>query len=70
MCHAVLFGVVLYSRVSPEDIQHCEDRFNKSKMVHSIMRHVAETTGENLEVSNRGGWRGVCGTIRWRGLHG
>jgi translation initiation factor 2 alpha subunit (eIF-2alpha) len=36
--------------VSPEDIQQCEDRFNKSKMVHSIMRHVAETTGENLEV--------------------
>ncbi|KAF8065555.1 eukaryotic translation initiation factor 2 subunit alpha [Scenedesmus sp. PABB004] len=36
-------------RVSPEDIQQCDDRFNKSKMVHSIMRHVAETTGENLE---------------------
>eukprot|EP00878_Enallax_costatus_P014321 GHUV01014979.1.p1 GENE.GHUV01014979.1~~GHUV01014979.1.p1 ORF type:complete len:301 (+),score=81.16 GHUV01014979.1:486-1388(+) len=36
-------------RVSPEDISACEDRFNKSKMVHSIMRHVAETTGENLE---------------------
>lgn len=36
--------------MSPEDIQQCEDRFNKSKMVHSIMRHVAETTGENLEV--------------------
>jgi translation initiation factor 2 subunit 1 len=36
--------------VSPEDISGCEDRFNKSKMVHSIMRHVAETTGENLEV--------------------
>lgn len=36
-------------RVSPEDIQRCEDRFNKSKMVHSIMRHVAETTGQNLE---------------------
>jgi hypothetical protein len=37
-------------RVSPEDIQKCDDRFNKSKMVHSIMRHVAETTGESLEV--------------------
>jgi len=36
-------------RVSPEDIQHCDERFNKSKMVHSIMRHVAETTGEDLE---------------------
>ena len=29
--------------------QKCEDRFAKSKMVHSIMRHVAETTGHNLE---------------------
>ncbi|GBF90073.1 eukaryotic translation initiation factor 2 subunit alpha [Raphidocelis subcapitata] len=36
-------------RVSPEDIGKCEERFNKSKMVHSIMRHVAETTGQNLE---------------------
>jgi translation initiation factor 2 subunit 1 len=29
-------------RVSPEDIVKCEERYNKSKMVHSIMRHVAE----------------------------
>jgi translation initiation factor 2 subunit 1 len=29
--------------------QKCEERFAKSKMVHSIMRHVAETTGQNLE---------------------
>ncbi|KAL4441270.1 hypothetical protein ABPG77_011507 [Micractinium sp. CCAP 211/92] len=36
-------------RVSPEDLAKCEDRFAKSKMVHSIMRHVAETTGCNLE---------------------
>lgn len=36
-------------RVSPEDIAACEERFNKSKMVHSIMRHVAETTGRDLE---------------------
>ncbi|TID26792.1 eukaryotic translation initiation factor 2 subunit alpha [Venturia nashicola] len=31
-------------RVSPEDIIKCEERYNKSKMVHSIMRHVAEKT--------------------------
>ncbi|KAI1446824.1 translation initiation factor 2, alpha subunit [Annulohypoxylon stygium] len=31
-------------RVSPEDIVKCEERYNKSKMVHSIMRHVAEKT--------------------------
>ena len=30
-------------------LQACEERFNRSKMVHSIMRHVAETTGQNLE---------------------
>jgi translation initiation factor 2 subunit 1 len=31
-------------RVSPEDIVKCEERYNKGKMVHSIMRHVAEKT--------------------------
>lgn len=36
-------------RVSPEDVAKCEERYNKSKMVHSIMRHVAETTGADLE---------------------
>ena len=37
-------------RVSEEDIQGCEERFNKSKLVHSIMRHVAETMSVDLEV--------------------
>ncbi|XP_059647792.1 eukaryotic translation initiation factor 2 subunit alpha homolog [Cornus florida] len=36
-------------RVSEEDIQVCEDRYNKSKLVHSIMRHVAETMTIDLE---------------------
>ncbi|GER46617.1 eukaryotic translation initiation factor 2 alpha subunit [Striga asiatica] len=36
-------------RVSEEDIQACEERFNKSKLVHSIMRHVAETMSLDLE---------------------
>jgi len=36
-------------RVSEEDIQTCEERYNKSKLVHSIMRHVAETMGIDLE---------------------
>ena len=36
-------------RVSPEDIVKCEERYNKSKMVHSIMRHVAEKTDTALE---------------------
>ncbi|KAL2755251.1 hypothetical protein ACRALDRAFT_1064938 [Sodiomyces alcalophilus JCM 7366] len=31
-------------RVSPEDIVKCEERYNKGKIVHSIMRHVAEKT--------------------------
>ncbi|KAI8997148.1 eukaryotic translation initiation factor 2 alpha subunit-domain-containing protein [Pilobolus umbonatus] len=29
-------------RVTPEDIVKCEDKYNKSKAVHSILRHVAE----------------------------
>ncbi|KAL5720971.1 hypothetical protein ACHQM5_013586 [Ranunculus cassubicifolius] len=37
------------SRVSEEDIQGCEERYNKSKLVHSIMRHVAETLSLDLE---------------------
>jgi len=36
-------------RVSPEDIVKCEERYNKSKMVHSIMRHVAEKTNTPIE---------------------
>ncbi|XP_050209635.1 eukaryotic translation initiation factor 2 subunit alpha homolog [Mercurialis annua] len=36
-------------RVSEEDIETCEERYNKSKLVHSIMRHVAETMSADLE---------------------
>lgn len=37
-------------RVSPEDVAAAEEKYNKSKMVHSILRHVAETTpGNSLE---------------------
>jgi translation initiation factor 2 subunit 1 len=36
-------------RVSPEDIQRCEEKYNKSKAVHSIMRHVSETCKIPLE---------------------
>ena len=36
-------------RVSPEDIVLCEERFNKGKMVASIMRHVAEKTNTPME---------------------
>lgn len=36
-------------RVSPEDVLKCEERYNKSKAVHSIMRHVAEATQTPLE---------------------
>ncbi|KAH8924047.1 translation initiation factor eIF-2 alpha subunit [Atractiella rhizophila] len=39
-------------RVSSEDITKCEERYNKSKAVHSIMRHVAEKTGTDLEELN------------------
>lgn len=33
--------------MSPEDVQACEEKYNKSKMVHSILRHVAETTSSH-----------------------
>ena len=36
-------------RVGPEDLAKCEEKFAKSKLVHSIMRHVSETTGVTLE---------------------
>ncbi|KAJ3701647.1 hypothetical protein LUZ61_005352 [Rhynchospora tenuis] len=36
-------------KVSMEDVQECEERYGKSKLVHSIMRHVAETLSANLE---------------------
>lgn len=37
-------------QVSEEDIQECEERYNKSKLVHSIMRGVAELMSLDLEV--------------------
>jgi len=36
-------------RVSTEEVVKCEEKYNKSKAVHSIMRHVAETTQRSLE---------------------
>lgn len=36
-------------RVSKEDVARCEERYNKSKIVHSIMRHVAEKTLTPIE---------------------
>lgn len=39
-------------RVSPEDVIKCEERYNKSKTVHTIMRHVAERTGKDMDEVN------------------
>lgn len=36
-------------RVSPEEVEKFEEKFNKSKAVHSIMRHVAEKLDMPLE---------------------
>lgn len=36
-------------RVNPEEVQKCEERYQKSKTVHSIMRLAAETQGIPLE---------------------
>lgn len=44
-------------RAAAEDIQQCEERFIKSKAVHSIMRHVAERVEIDLEeLYERFGW--------------
>uniref|UniRef100_A0A0E0LQ44 S1 motif domain-containing protein n=1 Tax=Oryza punctata TaxID=4537 RepID=A0A0E0LQ44_ORYPU len=37
-------------RVSHHDALTCEDRYNKSKLVHSIMRHLADTLDLDLEL--------------------
>ncbi|GAA5913597.1 hypothetical protein JCM8208_003983 [Rhodotorula glutinis] len=39
-------------RVSPEDVIKCEERYNKSKTVHTIMRHVAERTNKDMDEVN------------------
>lgn len=39
-------------RVQPEDVQRCEERYNKAKAVHSIMRQLAEMLDEDLEQLN------------------
>lgn len=49
MPHAIGYIDLSKRRVSPEDIVKCEERYNKSKMVHSIMRHVAEKTKTPIE---------------------
>merc|ERR1740117_2567320 len=36
-------------RVSAEDVAKCDERFNKSKAVHSIMRHISEVKSVDME---------------------
>ncbi|KAL3905675.1 MAG: hypothetical protein SGPRY_010832 [Prymnesium sp.] len=36
-------------RVSPEDVQKCDERFQRSKAVHSILRHVSEVQHIDME---------------------
>lgn len=44
-------------RVSPEDVAKCEDRYNKAKAVHSVLRHVADLRGLVLEdLSTKVSW--------------
>lgn len=40
-------------RVSPDDIIKCEQRYNKAKQVHSIIRNVADATGKTMEELNQ-----------------
>jgi translation initiation factor 2 subunit 1 len=45
-------------RVSAEEIAKCEEKYQKSKAVHSIMRHVAETMHMPLdELYVKFGWK-------------
>mmetsp|Transcript_11200 Transcript_11200/g.14741 ORF Transcript_11200/g.14741 Transcript_11200/m.14741 type:complete len:337 (-) Transcript_11200:153-1163(-) len=44
-------------RVTPEDVQACEERFNKAKAVHGVLRHVAEKRKFYLqELYEKIGW--------------
>ncbi|KAI0563043.1 Translation initiation factor eIF2 subunit alpha [Gracilaria domingensis] len=44
-------------RVAPEDISKIEEKWNKSRTVHSIVRHVAETVGTDVvHLYERWGW--------------
>jgi translation initiation factor 2 subunit 1 len=44
-------------RVSPEEILKCEEKYNKSKAVHGIVRHVAEKMNMDMETIYRDiGW--------------
>lgn len=36
-------------RVDPEDVVKCEERYNKAKAVHSVLRHAAEVHQKKLE---------------------
>lgn len=43
--------------MSPEDVAKCEDRYNKAKAVHSVLRHVADLRGLVLEdLSTKVSW--------------
>lgn len=44
-------------RVAPEDVTKIEEKWNKSRTVHSIVRHVAETVGvDMIDLYQRWGW--------------
>lgn len=44
-------------RVAPEDMSKIEEKWNKSRTVHSIVRHVAETVGvDMIDLYQRWGW--------------
>jgi len=40
-------------RVSAEDVQKCDERFQRSKAVHSILRHVSEVQSVDMEALYR-----------------
>jgi translation initiation factor 2 subunit 1 len=49
--HISILGYIDLSkrRVDPEDVIKCEERYNKAKAVHSVLRQVADMKKRNLE---------------------
>lgn len=44
-------------QVAPEDVAKCEDRYNKAKAVHSVLRHIAGVKNLDLQSLYRSiGW--------------
>ena len=39
-------------RVDPEDVEKCEQRYNKAKAVHSVLRQIADTQEPKMRLES------------------